>query len=59
MSFFFLHGYESWSVMLRAVYRISIFESRVLRKLYGPRWREVTGGLRRCHNGQLDDVYSS
>jgi hypothetical protein len=50
------YGYESWSLVLREVYRLSIFESRVLRKVRGPRWREVTGGLRICHNGQLDDV---
>ena len=54
-----LHGYESWSLILREVNRLSIFESRVLRKVCGPRWREVKGGLRKCHNGQLDDVYSS
>ena len=54
-----LHGYESWSLILREVYRLSIFESRVLRKVCGPRWREVKGGLRKCHNGQLDDVYST
>jgi len=53
------HGYESWSVILREVYRLSIFESRLLRKVCGPRWREVTGGLRKCPNGQLDDVYPS
>jgi hypothetical protein len=37
-----LHGYKSWSLILREVYRLSIFESRVLRKVYGPRWKEVT-----------------
>jgi len=37
-----LHGYESWSVILREVYRLSIFEGRVLRIVYGQRWREIT-----------------
>jgi hypothetical protein len=54
-----LHGYESWSLILRKVYGLSILESRLLRKVCAPRWREVRVGLRICHNGQLDAVYSS
>jgi len=51
-----VHGYESWYVILREVYRLSIFKIRAMRGICEPRWREVTGGLRKFHNGQLDDV---
>jgi hypothetical protein len=54
-----VHGYESWSLILREVQRLSIFGSRALREICETRWREVTRGLRKYHNGQLDDVHSS
>jgi hypothetical protein len=36
-----------------------VFEKRVLRGLFGPKWGEVTGGRRRLHNEELCDLYSS
>jgi hypothetical protein len=35
-----------------------IFESRVLRRIFGPQ-REVTGGWRTLHNEELHNLYSS
>ena len=36
-----------------------MFENMVLRRIFGP-WRdEVTGELRRLHNAELNDLYSS
>jgi hypothetical protein len=35
------------------------FENRVLRKIFGPRWDEVTWEWRRLHNKELHDLYSS
>jgi hypothetical protein len=32
---------------------------RVLRKIFGPKWDEVTGEWRKLHNDELDDLYSS
>jgi hypothetical protein len=31
----------------------------VLRRIFGPRRDEVTGGLRKLHNEELRDLYSS
>jgi hypothetical protein len=36
-----------------------VFENRVLRRIFGPRRNEVTGGWRELHNEELRDLYSS
>jgi hypothetical protein len=36
-----------------------VFENRVLRRIFGPRKDEVTGGWRKLHNEELDNLYSS
>jgi hypothetical protein len=36
-----------------------VFENRVLRKIFGPKRDEVTGGWRKLHNKELRDLYSS
>jgi hypothetical protein len=36
-----------------------VFDSRVLRRIFGPRRDEVTGGYRKLHNQELGDLYSS
>jgi hypothetical protein len=36
-----------------------VFESRVLRKIFGPKRDEGTGGWRKLHNEELRDLYSS
>lgn len=51
-----VHGYESWSVTVRVLYSLSIFESRALREIHEARWREGTGGLTKFHNGEIDDI---
>jgi hypothetical protein len=52
-----LHGYETWYLTLREEHRV--FENRVLRKIFGPKRNEVTGGWRKLHNEELRDLYSS
>jgi hypothetical protein len=36
-----------------------VFENRVLRKIFGPRRDEVSGGWRKLHNEELHGLYSS
>jgi hypothetical protein len=36
-----------------------VFENRVLRRIFGPKRDEVTGGLRKLHNEEIHDLYSS
>jgi hypothetical protein len=45
--------------MLREERRLRVFENRVLRRIFGPRRDEVKGELRRLHNEELIDLYSS
>jgi hypothetical protein len=35
-----------------------VFENRVLRRIFGPKWDEVTGEWRKLHNEELRDLYS-
>jgi hypothetical protein len=54
-----LHRCETCSVTLREEHRLSVFENRVLRRLFGPKRAEVTGGWGELHNEELHDLYSS
>jgi hypothetical protein len=36
---------ETWSIILRDAHRVSEFENRVLRKLFGPKREEVTRNI--------------
>jgi hypothetical protein len=36
-----------------------VFENRVLRRIFGPKRDEVTGGWRKVHNEELHSLYSS
>jgi hypothetical protein len=44
---------------LREFWRLRVFESRVLRRMFAPRRDEVTGEWRRLHNEELYSQYSS
>jgi hypothetical protein len=54
-----LNGCETWSLTLRKEHRLRGFENRVLRRIFGPKWDEVTGEWRKLHNEELCDLYSS
>jgi hypothetical protein len=38
-----LYGCETWSLSIREEHRLSVFENRVLRKIFGPKRDKVTG----------------
>jgi hypothetical protein len=46
-------------VTLREEHRLRVFENRVLRRIFGPKRDEVTGGWRKLHNEELHNLYSS
>jgi hypothetical protein len=50
---------ETWSLVLREEHILRVFENRVLRRIFGPKRDEVTGGWRKLHNEELHDLYSS
>jgi hypothetical protein len=39
-----LNGCETWSLILRDECRLRVFENRVLRRIFGPKRDDVTGG---------------
>jgi hypothetical protein len=54
-----LYGCETWSLKLREQHRLRVFENRVLRRIYGPKRDEVTGGWREIlHNEELHNIKS-
>jgi hypothetical protein len=54
-----LYGCETWSLTLREVHRLRVFENRVLRRIFGPKRDEATGKCRKLHSGELHILYSS
>jgi hypothetical protein len=44
---------------LREGCRLTVFENRVLRRIFGPRRDEITGEWRRLHNKELYALYST
>jgi hypothetical protein len=54
-----LYGCETWSFTLREEHRLRVFENMVLRRIFGPKRDEVTGGWRKLHNEELHGLYST
>jgi hypothetical protein len=54
-----LYGCKTWSLTLREEHRLRVFETRMLRRIFGPKRDEVTGGWRKLHNEELHGSYSS
>jgi hypothetical protein len=40
-------------------HRLRVFEKRVLRRIFGPKRHEVTGGWKKLHNEELHNLYCS
>jgi hypothetical protein len=54
-----LYGCETLSLTIRKEHTLRVFENRVLRRIFGPKRDEVTGGWRKLHNEELHGLYSS
>jgi hypothetical protein len=52
------YGCETWSLTLREECRLRVFETRVLRRIFGPKRDDEMGEWRRLHNKDLYVVYS-
>ena len=53
-----LYGCETWSLTLREVHRLRVFENKVLRKIFGAKKDEITGEWKKLHNAELHALYS-
>jgi hypothetical protein len=54
-----LYGHETCSLTFREEHRLRVFENRVLRRIFGSRTDEVTGGWRKTHNEEFHNLDSS
>jgi hypothetical protein len=53
-----LYGCETWSLALQEEHRLMVFETRVLRRICGPKRVEALGNCRKLHNEELYNLYS-
>jgi hypothetical protein len=53
------YGCETWSLILEEKRRLSVSETMVLRRIYGPKREEGTEDCTRLHNEKLNDTYCS
>jgi hypothetical protein len=56
---FVLYGCKTRSLTLREECRLSVFQKRVLRRIFGPKRDGVKGKWRKLHIEMLNDLYSS
>jgi hypothetical protein len=54
-----LYECETLFFTLREEHRFRVFEKRVLRRIFGPKREEVSGGWRKLHNEEPHNLYSS
>jgi hypothetical protein len=54
-----LYGCETWSLRFREEHRLRMFENRVLRRIFGSKRVEETGGWRKLHNEDLYNLHFS
>jgi hypothetical protein len=52
-------GLKLGLLTLREEHRLRVFENRVLRRMFGPKKDEETGGWGKLHNEELHNLYSS
>jgi hypothetical protein len=48
-----LYGCETWHLILREEHRLRVFENKVLRRIFGAKRDEMTGGWRGRYNEEL------
>jgi hypothetical protein len=53
-----LDGHDSWSFTLREECTLQVFENRKLRRTFGPKGEEETGGCIEFHNKEIHNLFS-
>jgi hypothetical protein len=54
-----LYWCETWSLTLKEEHKLGVFESRELRRIFGPKRDVMTGEWIKLHNEDLHYLYSS
>jgi hypothetical protein len=52
-----LYGSENWSLTFREECRLRVFETTVLRRIFGSKRDNISGESRRLYNEELNDLY--
>jgi len=53
------YGCETWSLTLREERRMRVFETRMMRRMFGPKRDKIPGEWRKLYKEELSDFYSS
>jgi hypothetical protein len=53
-----LYGCETWSLTAREEHKLRMFENRMPKRIFGPKWGGVMGSWRKLHNEELN-LYTS
>jgi hypothetical protein len=54
-----LNGCETWSLKIRELHRLRMFQNRMLGRIFVPKRDEVTGGWRKLHNEEPQNLCCS
>jgi hypothetical protein len=54
-----LYACETWSLTLIEEHKLREFKNRELRRMFGPKSKEMVGDRRKLHNEGLHNLYSS
>jgi hypothetical protein len=54
-----LYGYHTQSLAVMEEHRLRVCGTKVLRRIFGPKRQEETGGWRKLHNDELYSLYSA
>jgi hypothetical protein len=54
-----LYRYENWSLTLKEEHMLSVSQSKVLRRIFGPKRDRVKRGLEEIHNEELNNLHCS
>jgi hypothetical protein len=54
-----MYGRKTWSSTIREDHTMTVFESRMLRRIFGTKREEVARGWRRLRNEEFYNLYSS
>jgi hypothetical protein len=54
-----LNECKTWSLTLSEEHRLRVFQNRMLRRIFGRKRNEVTGGWIKLHNEELHGLYTS
>jgi hypothetical protein len=52
-----LYGCETWSLTLTGGHKLKVSGNRLLRRIFGSKSEDVTGGWKRQHNEELNSLH--